>query len=373
MEPSRNVEFKAHFPLVSDFDALSSRLGAQVIGTHEQEDIYLTTDYGRLKVRTTDGRRELIFYDRLNSANARESTYLRAPLSGDCSAIEPVLMAGTATPVTIHKQRTVLHAAEAIINADVVRDLGVFIEVEVPVERAGSPERATQIAHDLRKRLGITHADLIPFSYSDLLLMRRVAAQERKELASVYRPGKLYLLDGVSASGKTSLLTAVIQDPTLDAELVPRHTTRAPRSGASEVEYQFVSAHEFHRMVSTGAFIEFRDFAFGMSYGLSWEAAMKPVFAGRDGIALINLGIVRHVADLWPEAIRILVDAPPETLERRLRARGYNTEEQIQERLGNATLIEDYRPYYDHVILNDDGMFEQSVAELAGIIRSGHR
>jgi guanylate kinase len=371
MTARRNIEFKARNPSSDDVALLSRTLGAEIISQHTQEDVYLTTEQGRLKIRTTDGRSELIFYERLNSATARESTYLRAPLTGEGAAVAPLLKAAVGSPVIVRKQRSVLRWGEAIINADVVCDLGSYLEVEVPIEQAGSVERATEIAQDVRRQLGITYADLIPFSYADLLLMKNTAARRREVLQSVAKPGHLYLLDGVSASGKTSMLAGIVGEPALGVECVPRHTTRAPRAGAPESEYLFVSAREFHRMVSNGAFIEFRDFAFGMSYGLSWDTAMAPVLSGIDGVALINLGIVRHVADLWPEAIRILIDAPLETLERRLRARGYNTEEQIQERLGNAALIADYRPYYHHIIENDDGMFEQSLASLTKIILSG--
>jgi guanylate kinase len=114
--------------------------------------------------------------------------------------------------------------------------------------------------------------------------------------------------------------------------------------------------------------MEFRDFDFGMSYGLSWDSAIQPLLEGKNAVGIIDLGNVRHVAELFPEAVRILVDAPLPTIERRLRTRGYNTEEQIQERLGNAKLIDAYRPYYDHVINNDDGLFDTSVSHLRRII-----
>lgn len=368
MQSASNIEFKARFELAADAEALSRLVDARITAAHEQNDTYLTTMRGRLKIRSTDGRNELIYYDRMNSANTRESTYCRAALPEDYAPIESLLKTAVGSPVTVRKKRTVLERGDAIINADVVEELGAYLEVEVPVERAGSLQRADAIAHDLRQRLGITYADLIPFSYADLVLMRRAAQRQREALQNAKRAGRLYLLDGVSASGKTSLLSAIVQNSSLGVWCVPRHTTRAPRAGALEFEYVFVSTGEFHRMVSEGAFIEFRDFAFGMSYGLSWETAMAPVLSGNDGIALINLGIVRHVAELWPEAVRILIDAPMQTLDRRLRARGHNTEEQIQERLGNAALIADYRPYYDHVICNDDGMFEQSIEELSRII-----
>jgi guanylate kinase len=368
MVSAQNVEFKARFNSETTIEELAARTGATARPPRRQTDTYFTTTRGRLKLRESDQDTELIYYERLNSATVRESRYVRTPLTGAVSGLKTLLSAALGTCVAVSKTRTVLAIDGSLVNIDVVDGLGRFVEVEI----SAAPEKTLQSsmteASRLQRALGIEVGDFVPFSYADLIVMNDVAQQQRRALSNVERPGRLFLLDGPSGSGKTSILQAILQDRSIDLVSAPRHTTRSRRIGANEPEYIFVSAAEFHALVSAGAFMEFRDFDFGMSYGLSWQQAVVPLRSGANCIGIMDLGNVRHVAELFPEAVRVLVDAPLSTIERRLRARGHNTQEQIDERLGNARLIDAYRPYYHHIINNDDGLFDASVAQLRRIV-----
>ena len=135
--------------------------------------------------------------------------------------------------------------------------------------------------------------------------------------------GTLFLLDGASCSGKSTLVDRLTADPTLPIELVPRYSTRERRpDDQPRREYLFVSRDAFVELARAGGFIEYRDFQFGMSYGLPWAEAFAPLLEGRHGLAVINLGNVAHVKALVPEAVTILVDAPLATIRQRLIARG---------------------------------------------------
>jgi guanylate kinase len=185
--------------------------------------------------------------------------------------------------------------------------------------------------------------------------------------------GTLFLLDGASCSGKSTLVDRLADDPTLPIELVPRCSTRERRpDDRPRREYVFVSREDFLERARAGGFIEYRDFQFGMSYGLPWAEAFAPLLQGRHGLAVINLGNVRHVKTLLPEAVTILVDAPLTSIRQRLIARGLNTQEQIDERLTNAGRVELFRPFYDYVVRNDDGTLTQAQEFLRTLILS-HR
>jgi guanylate kinase len=173
--------------------------------------------------------------------------------------------------------------------------------------------------------------------------------------------GRLVLVDGPSASGKTTLAHALVREAGL--RYVRRHTTRRRRSDSDDDEYVFVPAGEFDGMAAAGAFLEYRHFEFGMSYGLAWEVALPPVLVGESALGVMNLGGVRWVKRLLPEAVTLLITAPREELARRLLQRGVNTPEQIEERLGNAEKVDAYRPYYDHVVVNAEGRLDDALAE----------
>ena len=191
----------------------------------------------------------------------------------------------------------------------------------------------------------------------------------RAKLHAAERPGTLFLLDGASSSGKSTLVDRLTADPDF-LELVPRYCTRERRSDdTGRREYIFIPHHAFRERASAGAFIEYRDFQFGMSYGLPWAEAMRPLLQGCPALGVINLGNVEHVKALLPEAVTVLVDASLETIRRRLVARGVNTAEQIEERLGNAARVQEFRKFYDYVVTNEEGVLNEAETFLRNLIK----
>jgi guanylate kinase len=82
----------------------------------------------------------------------------------------------------------------------------------------------------------------------------------------------------------------------------------------------------------------------------------------------MNLGNVALVKEQLPTSVCVLVDAPINTIQRRLRSRGVNTEEQIAERLCNAKLAKKIAEHYDFVLFNDDGPLEEAYAKLKSFL-----
>ncbi len=182
--------------------------------------------------------------------------------------------------------------------------------------------------------------------------------------------GTLFLLDGASSSGKSTLVDRLTGDPSF-LELVPRYCTRERRKDdEGRREYIFVTHDVFRERAKSGAFIEYRDFQFGMSYGLPWAEAITPLLAGRPALGVINLGNVEFVKALLPEAVTVLVDASLETIRKRLLARGLNTQEQIDERLGNAARVQQFRRFYDYVVTNEEGALTEAETYLRNLIAS---
>jgi guanylate kinase len=182
--------------------------------------------------------------------------------------------------------------------------------------------------------------------------------------------GALFLLDGASCSGKSTLVDRLTAGPGA-VDLVPRYSTRERRQDDQRRrEYIFVSQESFRARAEAGAFIEYRDFLFGMSYGLPWAEAFAPLLEGRPALGVINLGNVEHVKTLAPEAVTILVDASLDTIRHRLVARGVNTPEQIEERLSNAARVQNYRKFYDYVVTNEEGGLTEAEAYLRKLISS---
>ena len=215
---------------------------------------------------------------------------------------------------------------------------------------------------------------MVPWPDREWHAMQDEARLWRAKLHATEHPGTLFLLDGASSSGKSTLVDRLTADPEF-LELVPRYCTRERRSDdTGRREYIFIPHDSFRERAQAGAFIEYRDFQFGMSYGLPWAEAMMPLLQGRPALGVINLGNVEYVKALVPEAVTVLVDASLETIRRRLIARGVNTQEQIDERLGNAARVQEFRKFYDYVVTNEEGALTEAESYLRNLVasKSGH-
>jgi predicted adenylyl cyclase CyaB len=364
-----NIEFKAYCSSLDRARAICAALGATPARTIVQRDVYFPTQRGRLKLRSNDDSdHALIHYHRLDQPLPKPSEFEKLPLGQEGLAVIGMLRNAIGSTIEIVKQREVHKWNGVLVNLDTVEGLGTFLEVEVVVATASDQEKSYQVADMLAQKLGLTPADLVPWSYAELKVMHEASGRWRPALPS---GPHIFLLDGASCTGKTTLATRLSDRKNLNLQLVPRYSTRKPRGDKSaEPEYLFVSHREFRRLASEGAFIEYRDFHFGMSYGLPWEQTFAPLALGQRVIGIIDLGNVRHVKDVLPEAVTILITAPEHVLRQRLIARGYNREIEINERLENARRVAAYRPFYDHIVENGDRELEAAENHLADIIAS---
>ena len=177
---------------------------------------------------------------------------------------------------------------------------------------------------------------------------------------------RVFLLDGASGAGKTSVGMAVAR-ARRDTALILRYTTRPRRVESDEQEYIFVDRAEFDRLVAAGAFIEYRHYEFGMSYGLSADAVRNALSNGKHALAIINLGNVTAAKTSLPTAVTILIDAPLSVIHRRLLERGAHRADQVAERLKNAAMVAEFRPCYDYIVDNSESL-ESAVMAINQII-----
>lgn len=181
-------------------------------------------------------------------------------------------------------------------------------------------------------------------------------------------PGLLFIVAAPSGAGKSSLVNAVLaEDPRLVLSI--SYTTRAPRPGEQHGrEYFFVDRAEFGRMRDDGAFLECAE-VHGNMYGTSQRQIADLRADGRDVVLEIDWQGAQQVRRLFPDAVGIFI-LPPSTeeLERRLRARGQDSDAVIRRRLDGAAEEIGHAAEFDYVIINND--FDDARRDLAAVIRA---
>jgi len=182
--------------------------------------------------------------------------------------------------------------------------------------------------------------------------------------------GALIIISGPSGAGKGTLVDRLVaRVPRLWVSVSA--TTRAPRPGEVPGEdYIFISSEEFSRRIEAGDFLEWAE-VHGNRYGTLRSEVEARLAEGRDVILEIDPQGALQVKELMPEAVLVFIIAPSlDELERRIRTRGAETDEQIRTRLATAVRELELVECYDHVVENDD--VARATDELVALIESLH-
>ncbi|MGH8259765.1 MAG: class IV adenylate cyclase [Steroidobacteraceae bacterium] len=166
---ARNIEIKAR---LDDLEPLRYRLAALPLRGEEhleQTDTFFQVAHGRLKLRELgDGSAELIYYERPDQPGAKLCRYERVRYP-DAPALKRVLTAALGVRGTVTKRRDVYLVGQTRIHLDAVEGLGTFLELEVVLDDADTPETGQKIAADLLRVLQIAPESLVSGAYVDLL------------------------------------------------------------------------------------------------------------------------------------------------------------------------------------------------------------
>ncbi len=180
------------------------------------------------------------------------------------------------------------------------------------------------------------------------------------------KKGILLIVSGLSGAGKGTICKRIMEKYP-DYELSISATTRAPRPGEVHGrEYFFVTKEEFEEKIKNDQLLEYAQYVDNY-YGTPREWVEEQLSQGKNVILEIELQGAFQVRDKMPDAVLIFIMPPDmEELERRLRGRGSETEEQIKKRLLRAMEEIEFVDQYDYVIVNEE--VEKSVEMLHTIV-----
>ncbi|MCK5451126.1 MAG: guanylate kinase [Candidatus Omnitrophica bacterium] len=178
----------------------------------------------------------------------------------------------------------------------------------------------------------------------------------------------IFIISAPSGSGKTTLVEIVLQ--TLDniKESISC-TTREPREGeVPDKDYIFVTKEVFEKTIEEDGFLEWEK-NFGNYYGTPKDMFRNSFDAGVDVILSIDVKGAQNVKKRYPESVGVFIMPPSkEVLEKRLRGRNTDQEDQVKIRLEEAKREMACTDQYDYLIVNED--LEKAAEELATIIQN---
>ena len=152
------------------------------------------------------------------------------------------------------------------------------------------------------------------------------------------------------------VLDRLVETCPLPLALSVSATTRPPRPGEVDGEaYHFLSFEEFTKRRQEGDFLEYKEvYGRGHWYGTLQETVTSGLEAGQWVILEIDVEGACDVLEQIPEAITFFVHPGSlDELERRLRGRATESEEDIARRLRQAEQELALSEKYRHCVVND--------------------
>ena len=169
-----NFEFKAKHDDIAGAEQILLQSGPLFIGEDHQIDTYFNVPNGRLKLREGNIEHALIFYERANTATAKQSNVILYQHKPD-AALKALLEKSLGIKTVVDKKRKIYFIDNVKFHFDTVEDLGSFIEVEA-IDKDGNLglEKIKEQCFYYQQLLGIKPENILAKSYSDMLLAKKI-------------------------------------------------------------------------------------------------------------------------------------------------------------------------------------------------------
>jgi guanylate kinase len=177
----------------------------------------------------------------------------------------------------------------------------------------------------------------------------------------------VFIVSGPSGSGKSTLVEKILEVP--GTILSVSCTTRPPRGAEVDGKwYNFVSEAEFEAMRLRGEFLECAQVFGKHRYGTPRRWLDLARTRSLDLVLEIDVQGATQVKKALPSAVAIFIVPPSrQELEKRIRARGQDSADEIARRLDRARQELERYNEYDFAVINDDS--ERAIQDVQSIIR----
>lgn len=184
--------------------------------------------------------------------------------------------------------------------------------------------------------------------------MQKVSAKKLESKCRILnkeKRGQAFILSAPAGTGKTTLVERLTSEiPHIVRNI--SFTTREPRGEEKEgLDYHFISFQEFKHKIERNDFIEYAE-VFGNYYGTDKKAVERLLDQGNDVVLVIDTQGALAIKPFF-KGVYIFMGPPSfEELEKRLRNRQTDSDDDIEKRLSWAHKELEQASLYDYNIVN---------------------
>ena len=168
--------------------------------------------------------------------------------------------------------------------------------------------------------------------------------------------GVLFVMSGPSGTGKGTICNELLANENNDVFLSVSSTTREKRKGETDgVTYNYTTVENFKKMIDNGEMLEYAMYS-GNYYGTPKKTVEDMLEGGKNVLLEIEVeGAKQVISKCHGSDVVTIFLIPPsmEDLEQRIRKRGTESEEVIQQRLAKAQRELELKYAYDYPVIND--------------------
>ena len=181
--------------------------------------------------------------------------------------------------------------------------------------------------------------------------------------------GDLIIISGTTCAGKGTVIEKLLERND-NMCLSVSYTSRAPRGKEVDGEdYYFVTREDFEDKIKNDYFLEYAKVRYGEYFGTPKKEIQEMIDSGKDVILEIDVQGAEQIKKKFPETILIFIMAPSmEEVKRRIKARGFENNEQIIDRFKTAYREINEISKYNYIVIND--VLEDAIKKVESIIIS---
>ncbi len=180
---------------------------------------------------------------------------------------------------------------------------------------------------------------------------------------------KVMVFSAPSGAGKTTIVTHLLKAFN-KLEFSVSATSRAPRGQEVDgKDYYFLSVKEFKKRIKNNEFVEYEEVYPGSFYG-TLKSEVERIWA-KGNVIMFDVDVKGGVSikRIFGEKAFTVFIMPPslEVMEKRLRARGTDSEDAIKTRVAKAAEEMTYAAKFDAVLVND--VLEESFEKAERLVK----